>query len=89
MARVTRVSLVIPAFNESEGIGEALAEAHASLSALGYDFEIIVVDDGSVDQTAGLVTEFADFRPEVRLIRHPRNLGYGASLRDRLRGSPV
>ncbi len=81
MARVTRVSLVIPAFNEAEGIGEALAEAYASLSGLGYEFEIIIVDDGSGDETATLVAEFGDFRPEVRLIRHPGNLGYGASLR--------
>lgn len=81
MARSTRLSLVIPAYNEAEGIVESLAEAHSSLSRLGYEFEIIVVDDGSIDGTAGRVEEFAAFNSEVRLIEHSENLGYGASLR--------
>jgi dolichol-phosphate mannosyltransferase len=81
MARSIRLSLVIPAFNEAAGISDALAEAHTSLADLGYDFEIIVVDDGSRDQTAAIVAELADSCPEVRLIRHSENLGYGTSLR--------
>src|SRR5207248_7298508 len=81
MARSTRLSLILPAFNEAEGIDEALSEAHASLSSLGYKFEIIVVDDGSTDGTAVRVEELAAFRSEIRLIQHSENLGYGASLR--------
>lgn len=81
MARSIRLSLVIPAFNEAAGIGDALAEAHVSLTDLGYDFEIIVVDDGSKDETAAIVSELANSYPEIRLITHSENLGYGASLR--------
>lgn len=77
----TSLSLVMPAFNEEAGIVEALADAHESLAGLGYEFEILVVDDGSRDATAILVEEFAETRPEVRLIRHGINRGYGAALR--------
>jgi len=77
----TRLSLVMPAFNEEAGIAEAVAEAHESLTGLGYDFEILVVDDGSRDRTAYLVNELAETRPQVRLIRHAFNRGYGAALR--------
>jgi dolichol-phosphate mannosyltransferase len=81
MARSTQISLVIPAFNEAEGIGDAIGEAYASLSSLGYDFEILVIDDGSSDQTALVVGELSATWPRVRLLSHARNLGYGAALR--------
>ena len=81
MARSIRLSLVIPAFNEAAGIAEALLDAHSSLNGLGYDFEIIVIDDGSRDRTAAIVAELAESYPEIRLIRHSQNLGYGTSLR--------
>lgn len=76
-----RVSLIMPALNEEAGIERALSEAHAALSELGYQFEIIVVDDGSNDRTAPLVEQAASIRPTVRLLRHERNQGYGAALR--------
>jgi dolichol-phosphate mannosyltransferase len=71
----------MPAFNEEAGIAEAVAEAHESLIGLGYEFEILVVNDGSTDGTAGRVLELAATWPRVRLISHSRNLGYGAALR--------
>jgi dolichol-phosphate mannosyltransferase len=76
-----RLSLVLPAYNEAAGIAEAVAEAHESLAGLGYEFEIIVVEDGSTDDTVKQVGEVVATRPWVRLIRHERNRGYGASLR--------
>lgn len=76
-----RLSLVMPAYNEEAGIQIAVAEANEALSDLGYQFEILVVDDGSSDRTAEIVRQAAEFWPNVRLLRHNRNRGYGAALR--------
>ena len=75
------LSVVIPAFNEEQGILAILQRVlslRPQLAAAGVDGpEIIVVDDGSRDRTAELV----DGLPEVRMIRHRENRGYGAALK--------
>jgi len=76
-----RLSLVIPAWNECHTIQQAIAEADAALSTITADYEIIVVDDGSMDDTAALVEAAAQDNPQVRLLRHDGNRGYGAALR--------
>lgn len=76
-----RLSLVLPAYNEEAGIRRAVAEADEALALLADDYEIVVVDDGSRDSTAGVVAEEAASRPHVRLLRHETNRGYGAALR--------
>lgn len=69
------VSVVVPAYNEAEAIGPVVADLHAELKKRGLEFEIIVVDDGSKDDTARMV------KPEhARVISHPANGGYGRSL---------
>src|SRR5258708_832540 len=75
------LSLVIPAYNEAAGIRQALVEADAALSGLARPYEILIVDDGSQDGTADLVAASAASLPALRLLRHPRNRGYGAALR--------
>ena len=77
----TNLSLVIPAFNEAEGIGRAVAEAVAALARFTHSYEVIVVDDGSTDGTASIVAELSRHDRRVRILRHPRNQGYGAALR--------
>jgi dolichol-phosphate mannosyltransferase len=76
-----RLSLVIPAYNEAAVIAQAIAEADDALSKLVDDYEILIVDDGSCDQTAQLVSEAAANRAHVRLLQHGHNRGYGAALR--------
>jgi glycosyltransferase involved in cell wall biosynthesis len=68
-----KVSLVIPAYNEEEAIGGDLRTAIAALEATDYEWEVIVVDDGSTDRTAEIVSSF----PAVTLVRHQQNLGGG------------
>lgn len=75
------LSLVIPAYNEEAGIQQAVAEADDALARITRDHEIIIVDDGSTDRTAALVSEAARSRPRVRLVSHVCNRGYGAALR--------
>ncbi|MFT4036962.1 MAG: glycosyltransferase family 2 protein [Thermomicrobiales bacterium] len=74
------LSLVLPAFNEEQNIGEVVAAAQAALPRFADRFEIIVVDDGSRDRTAEIVTAIAAADPQVRLVQHERNRGYGAAL---------
>jgi dolichol-phosphate mannosyltransferase len=71
----------MPAYNEEAGIQAAVAEAREALAGLDLECEILVVDDGSDDRTAPLVRELSSLWPEVRVIRHDRNRGYGAALR--------
>ena len=75
------VSFVLPAFNEEENVDKAIDDTVAIASRHCSTFEIIVVDDGSTDRTAELVRASAARHPEVRLVQHPRNLGYGQALR--------
>jgi len=70
-----KVSLVLPAYNEEEALEGDLHAAVEALQATDWEWEIIVVDDGSTDGTAEIAASF----PEVRLIRHPYNMGGGAA----------
>lgn len=71
------VSFLIPAYNEAATIGEVLHR----IRALDLDAEIIVVDDGSTDETAAIVEAFADAHPGmVKLLRQP-NRGKGSAVR--------
>lgn len=80
-ANCTAVSLVIPAFNEAAVIARAIAEAETALALHFENFEILVVDDGSSDDTASLVRRAMPDAPHTRLLRHEANRGYGAALR--------
>lgn len=75
------LSIVLPAFNEEANIREAVERATAVAERLVDGHEIIVVDDGSSDATAALVSSMGAADPRVRLVRHGRNRGYGEALR--------
>jgi len=75
------LSLVIPAFNEAAVIARAIEEAEQALAARFERFEILVVDDGSADQTAAIAQRCLADAPHTRLLRHGVNRGYGAALR--------
>ena len=74
-------SLVVPAFNESDRIGPSLREMDAYLAGQPYSAEIVVVDDGSSDGTAGLVNQIArELATPLRLLRYEQNRGKGRAL---------
>jgi len=74
------ISLVMPAHNEAENIEPVVAEAVPALAAVSDDFEIIVVDDGSKDDTAGVTRRLMEAEPHLRLVQHPVNKGFGAAV---------
>jgi len=76
------LSLVLPAHDEQDNIGPVIERALEVLPHVADTFEIVVVDDGSRDATAAIVEGIAARDPRVRLVRHPRNMGYGATLKD-------
>jgi glycosyltransferase involved in cell wall biosynthesis len=75
------LSLFFPMYNEAENVEESVRSALAVLPGLVDDFEIIVVNDGSRDRTGALAAELAARDPRVRVVQHPVNRGYGASLK--------
>jgi glycosyltransferase involved in cell wall biosynthesis len=77
-------SLIIPAFNESEGLPQVLRDL--SQTDIPGLLEILIVDDGSGDDTGRVAESYGDQLP-VRVIRHPVNRGYGASLKTGIRAA--
>jgi dolichyl-phosphate beta-glucosyltransferase len=75
-------SIVIPAYNESARLGASLEKVLAYVHAQGWDAEVIVVNDGSRDNTADIVRTFAAKDPVVRLVENPGNHGKGYSVRN-------
>jgi dolichyl-phosphate beta-glucosyltransferase len=75
------LSVVIPAYNEEKRIGTTLKRISDYLLKKDYLYEIIVVDDGSVDGTCRLVGEIAEQIPCIRLLKNGVNRGKGYSVR--------
>jgi dolichyl-phosphate beta-glucosyltransferase len=73
---------VIPAYNESARLGATLEKVLAFVQACGWDAEVIVVNDGSRDDTAEIVRSFAAKTPVLRLLENPGNRGKGYSVRN-------
>ncbi len=76
-----KVSIVIPAFNEGARIPSTLHAVVQCMRARAWQAEVLVVNDGSTDQTAEVVRAFAQSAPEVRLMENPGNRGKGHSVR--------
>ena len=82
MPSVARLSVVLPAYNEEDNIAPMVERALEVLPAMTEEYEVILVDDGSSDRTAEVGTDLVhEHHPRVRLLRHTRNLGYGAAIR--------
>lgn len=77
-----KFSIVIPAYNEHRRIGETLHRILEYLHQQKWSAEVIAVDDGSRDDTAEIITRFAEQNPEVRLVSNPGNQGKGYAVRN-------
>ncbi|HZU70238.1 MAG TPA: glycosyltransferase [Ktedonobacteraceae bacterium] len=74
------LSVILPAYNEEQVIASTIFDVLAVLTGWHMDFEVLVVNDGSTDRTGAIVAAIAGTYPQVRLITHPINQGYGAAL---------
>ncbi len=82
---VPELSLVFPAFNEAANLPTLLESARKIGDQLGVDFEIVIVDDGSKDESAFVLERWRRRDPRIRSVHHVTNRGYGAALRAGLR----
>lgn len=87
MKKPEGISLFFPAFNEEDNIGKLLLEADQFLKNRALNYELIVVNDGSQDKTTEIVQQLAKKNPKIKLVNHPKNLGYGAALKTGFRCS--
>lgn len=74
-------SIIMPAFNEESSIISSTRQNMDTFSSFGLDYEIIIVDDKSTDQTRTIGIELAEKYPEVRCYYHNKNLGPGGAFR--------
>lgn len=81
MAR-PQYSIVVPAYNERNRIGKTLDQLLAYLRDQKWSAEIVVVDDGSRDETFSFVNQLANENPELRIIQNPGNQGKGYAVRN-------
>jgi glycosyltransferase involved in cell wall biosynthesis len=74
------VSIVVPLYNEEESVAALYGEVRAAAERLGRSWELLLVDDGSTDGTAGKLREVCALDPRVRALRFRRNYGQTAAL---------
>ncbi len=75
------ISVVIPAYNEGASIRNNLDECIGIMRKMGHPFELVVVNDGSVDDTLSEIEAAADQYPEIRMISYADNRGKGNAIK--------
>ncbi len=74
------ISVVIPVFNEAENLPKLLESVHASLEQMGKPFEVIIIDDGSTDESAKILKELKERYPRLKIVIFRRNFGQSAAM---------
>jgi glycosyltransferase involved in cell wall biosynthesis len=85
--KITNLSVFFPAYNEESNIAKTVNLAIKFLESEKINYEILVVNDGSSDQTAAVVSELTRKNKRISLISHPRNRGYGGALKTGMKES--
>jgi glycosyltransferase involved in cell wall biosynthesis len=75
------ISAFFPAYNDAGTIASLVVTADRTLRAVTDDYEVIVVNDGSPDHTGEVLADLQGRYPNLRVVTHPKNRGYGGALR--------
>ena len=81
------ITAFFPCYNEQDNVTRVVEQAIQVLDGAGVDYEVIIVNDGSSDETGPVADRLAADHECVRVIHHPRNLGYGAALQSGFRAA--
>ena len=85
--RPLSISVFFPFYNEQDNVGQTTQRAVEVLEGLKADYEIILVNDGSADQTGARADAIAAGNKRVRVVHHAKNIGYGAALQSGIRAA--
>src|ERR1044071_6941421 len=86
--RPQSITVFFPAYNDARSIGPLVETALAVLPALTEDYEVLVINDGSTDETRSVIDDLSARCPAVRAIHHQHNTGYGGALCSGFRNAP-
>ncbi len=81
MVAEVSLSLVLPCYNESQNIERTIREAQAWFAADNIDGQVVVTDDGSKDGSLAILLRLQDEMPNLKVVHHDKNRGYGAAIR--------
>ncbi len=87
ITELNSISVFFPFHNEQENVRHVYESACAVLSKMGLDYEIILVDDGSADETPQIVDDIAATDGRVKVVHHPVKSGYGSALQSGFRAA--
>lgn len=79
-----QLSVFLPAYNEEENIQKTVLDINKVLEKICLDYEILVINDGSVDETEQIVRKLSKENRKIRLINHSKNKGYGGAIKSGL-----
>ena len=81
------ISVFFPCYNEQDNVESTTKQAISVLESLGADYEVIIVNDGSSDNTGQVAQRLASENDRVKVVNHSTNLGYGAALQSGFRAA--
>ncbi|MFH1905625.1 MAG: glycosyltransferase family 2 protein [bacterium] len=73
------ISVIMPAYNEEHNLGKAVLHTLKVFRSMNFDFEMIIINDNSLDKTGEISEEIANINEEVKVIHHKKNQGTGAA----------
>lgn len=76
------ISILVPAYNEEENLGDVIRSLEQVVPVLTSDYEILIIDDGSTDGTHAVAKRLAAKNTHIRVIRHDTNKGFGITVKD-------